>query len=262
MAGGRVRSPTPDRLVWTLVLFGLLAVPPVFAIVKAKPPGRQGLHELRFISSHPLDVPEPSDLTIDEAGTSLWTVADGSGKVYELTLDGHVVRALPFVGEDLEGIAYDRSDRTLWVAEENRREIVHLNLDGEVLSRHTLGLQGEKNSGLEGLCLDDKGHMFALNEKRPGLFLELDGNTSIAVRREVTFARDYSGITYDRKKGCFWIVSDQSQSLYAWKPGAGVLKEYSLPFRKAEGVAVDDASKRVYIVSDSEKRLYVYRLED
>ena len=34
-----------------------------------------------------------------------------------------------------------------------------------------------------------------------------------------------------------------------------------LPFEKAEGVAVDAAAGRVYIVSESEDRLYVYSIE-
>jgi uncharacterized protein YjiK len=103
--------------------------------------------------------------------------------------------------------------------------------------------------------------MFAMNEKNPGLFLELNANRSIAARRKVTFAGDYSGMTYDRKKDCFWIVSDQSQGLYLCNRQAGVMKQYHLPFPKAEGIAVDETAKRIYIVSDSEKKLYVFRLE-
>jgi uncharacterized protein YjiK len=215
---------------------------------------------LELIATHPLTVSEPSDLTIDETGKTLWTVGDKPPRVFQIGLDGATVKTLAFVGEDLEGVAYDRSDRTLWVAEENRREVIHLDLDGKVLSRYRLELTGEKNSGLEGLCLDTAGHLYALNEKRPGLFLELDAGRSIAARRDVDFARDYSGMAYDRKRGAFWIVSDQSQTLYLWSRKAGVLERYPLSFTKAEGVAVDEAAKRVYIVSDSENTLYVYRL--
>jgi uncharacterized protein YjiK len=39
------------------------------------------------------------------------------------------------------------------------------------------------------------------------------------------------------------------------------MKQYHLPFPKAEGIAVDETAKRIYIVSDSEKKLYVFRLE-
>lgn len=221
------------------------------------PPGAIGLD---LIATYPLTVAEPSDLAIDESGTRLWTVGGTPDRVYQLDLHGKTVKTLSFVGADLEGVAYDRSDHTLWVAEENRRELVHLDLDGGVLSRHPLDLVGEKNSGIEGICLDDKGHLFALNEKRPGMFLELDSGHAISARRDVRFAKDYSGVAFDVKSGGFWIVSDQSQGLYLWSRKAGVVQRHPLPFRKAEGVAVDQATDRIYIVSDSENALYVYGL--
>ena len=229
---------------------------------EAKSVTSRGTGELPLLATYPLSVAEPSDLTINETGTTLWTVTNHPARVYQLDSEGKTVKTLDFVGEDLEGIAYDRSDHTLWVAEENRREIIHLDLDGGVLSRHALDLVGEKNCGIEGLCLDGQGRMFALNEKRPGLFIELGGDKSIMARRELMFAKDYSGMAADRKHDGFWIVSDKSQELILWSPRAGVLKEYRLPFAKAEGVAVDHAAKRIYIVSDSEQKLYVYRLRD
>ena len=205
-----------------------------------------------------MNVSEPSDLTIDETGTILWTVSNNPDSVYQIDLAGSKTKSLRYAGQDLEGVAYDRSDHTLWVAEENLREIVHLDLDGGVLSRHALSLTGEQNSGLEGICLDDAGSMFVLNEKRPGLFLPLDASHSIASSMTLTFAGDYSGIAYDPPSASFWIVSDQSQRLYLWNPAGGVRKEWSLPYTKAEGVAIDLAAHRIYIVSDSENRLYVY----
>ena len=67
-------------------------------------------------------------------------------------------------------------------------------------------------------------------------------------------------MTCDPKRDCFWIVSDQSSALYLWSRKSGVLAKYGLPFEKAEGVAVDHAARRIYVVSDSESRLHVYRL--
>ena len=256
-------SRTDPARPWGMGRMAALAVAAAsigLGTVHAKPQAPPRSAALHLIATYPLSVAEPSDLAIDESGTRLWTVGNTPPRVYQLGLDGQVVKTLNFVGEDLEGVAYDRNDRTLWVAEENRRELIHLDMNGDVLSRHRLDLAGEKNSGLEGICLDDKGQLFAVTEKRPGLFLELGAGRSISARRNVDFAEDYSGIAYDRKQGCFWIVSDKSQALYLWSRHAGVVQRYALPYEKAEGVAVDDAAKRIYIVSDSENKLYVYRL--
>ena len=57
----------------------------------------------------------------------------------------------------------------------------------------------------------------------------------------------------------FWILSDKSQKLCRWSPQKGVLSEYPLPYTKAEGIVCDDATDLLYIVSDSENKLYVYQ---
>jgi uncharacterized protein YjiK len=145
------------------------------------------------------------------------------------------------------------------VAEEELREVVHLDLSGNVLSRQAIGLTGEANSGPEGICLDDAGRMFLVNEKHPGSFLELNPDHTLASQTPLDFARDYSGMSYNRQKSAFWIVSDQSSSLYLWSKPTGVMNRYSLPFTKCEGVAVDDAANLIYIVNDSLNALYIYK---
>ena len=216
------------------------------------------IKSLRLVTTYALDLVEPSDLAINDTGTALWTVTNDPDSVYQLDMSGHRVKTLNYAGHNLEGIAYDPSDQTLWVVEENRREVVHLDLDGNVLSTHPLSLTGEQNSGLEGICLNGAGSIFLLNEKLPGLFIALDPAKAIASTDTLTFAGDYSGMSYEPATAAFWIVSDQSRRLYLWNEATGVTKEYLLPFEKAEGVAYHAATNRIYIVSDSERRLYVY----
>jgi uncharacterized protein YjiK len=218
------------------------------------------LKALHLEATHPLQISEPSDLAIDETGKTLWTVTNKPARVYQLDLEGNVVKTLKYEGEDLEGIAYDPASRTLWVAEERSREVVHLSLDGDVIARKGLDLAGKRNHGPEGICLDDRGRMFLVNEKDPGMLVELGKDLAITARRPLEFAGDYSGISYDRARGCFWIVSDESRKLYLWSRPKGVIGEFPLAFPKAEGVAVDEAAKRVYVVSDSENTLYVFRM--
>jgi len=219
----------------------------------------QPLPQLPLVESHLLTIPEPSDVTIDDSGTRLWMVGNHPEMVYQLDLKGNLVKTLSYVGQDLEGVAFDRRDSTLWVTEENLRRVVHLDLNGTVLSKRNLGFTGETNSGLEGICLNDSSRMFVLNEKHPGIFIGLDSTLTVALMDTITFAKDFSGMTYNPQKGCFWIVSDQSERLILWNPPNTVIAEYQLPFPKPEGVAFDPVSDLVYVVSDSTNTLYVYR---
>jgi hypothetical protein len=79
---------------------------------------------------------------------------------------------------------------------------------------------------------------------------------------------DFSGIQYDGTRSLFWIVSDKAKRLflYDWNrdrviQSAALGHEKDGEFReieKAEGVAVDPRSHRLYVVSDAEARLYVF----
>ena len=83
---------------------------------------------------------------------------------------------------------------------------------------------------------------------------------------------DFSGIVYDQNRKHFWIVSDKGQRLflYDWKQnqviqsftlGYGANGEYK-EIKKAEGVAIDPDSNRLFVVSDKEARLYVYNIQE
>jgi len=243
--------PRP-KLFFALIAAGVLAG----GAVRAADPTFKTLH---LVATHPLTINEPSDLTLDETGKILWTVTNKPAKVYQLDLEGNVTKTLNYGGQDLEGVVYDIPSKTLYVTEERLREIVHLNLDGDVLDKVTIDDPGKPNHGPEGITIDDKGNMFLVNEKQPGLFLVLDKSHQISKRVPLSFAGDYSAIMWDKRKGCFWIASDESQSLFLWSPSKGVIDQFPLGFPKAEGVAVDYATKTVYVVSDSESKLYVYR---
>lgn len=248
-------------MVSRMAIGGLLVAMAVAGCSSSHPTSPNAAPLLRLVATHALSISEPSDLAIDETGTRLWTVSNNPDSVYELSLDGSRVKSLLYAGQDLEGIAYDVSDHSLWVAEENLREIVHLDLDGHVLDSHPLGLTGEQNSGLEGICLNAAGRVFLTNEKLPGLFITLDPDKSIARIDTLTFAGDYSGITCDPHTSDFWIVSDQSQGLYLWNASTGVAQSFGLPVGKPEGVAIDPATSMIYVVSDSENKLYVFHYE-
>ena len=219
------------------------------------------LPSLTLVDTRPLEVPEPSGLTFGSSGKVLWSVSNRPERVYRLAVDGEMIDSLSFVGEDIEGIVFDRSDSTLWIVEERSREVVHVDGDGRVLQRLGIELVGKTNSGLEGITMDSEGNLFVLNEKKPGLLIALAADLSIRAQYELDFAKDYSGLAYDRNRDAFWVSSHEDRCLHLWSVEKGLLAAYSVPFDKIEGVAVDESGEHIYLVSEKEQTLYVYAVD-
>jgi len=231
---------------------------------KGPPTAPAPIPALPLLATYAMTVSEPSDLTIDETGTILWTVSDSKNKVYKLDVRGKTLETLSYTGgssSDLEGVAYDRRDRSLWLAEEELRQVVHVDSSGAVLTTYNLlaSLTSTHNAGPEGISLDDVGHLFLLNERKPGMFITLNPDVSVGTKVGLTFARDYSAMTYDPVRRCFWITSDESAAIYLCTAPNVVHLAYALPSTKFEGIALDPAGKYVYAVNDSLSLFYVFQ---
>ena len=125
---------------------------------------------LSLISEIPLNILEPSGLSLGKNNRSLWVVSDApESEIFEINLQGDVLRKLNFTGDDLEGIAFDSLGNTLWVVEEKLRQIVQLNLTGQVLKRYNVVIDGDPNNGLEGISISHQSDIWTVNEKNPGL---------------------------------------------------------------------------------------------
>ena len=148
------------------------------------------------------------------------------------------------------------------------------------VAQHFAG--GGANKGLEGITFNpDTGTVFVLKEGEPGLLIEISGDLDSIVGAKVLDAAngfmdddvdgaeiDFSGIQYDQTRSLFWIVSDKAKRLFLYDWGQNqVIQSAALGFEKdgefqeiekAEGVAVDPQSSRLYVVSDEEARLYVF----
>lgn len=217
--------------------------------------------KLTLINSYQLTVEEPSDLCYDKDTNSLWTVSDADCKVYNIDFEGNVLGHLPFVGDDLEGIAYSPKDSTLWLAEEHLSQIVKINKQGQELERKTLPVQADTNSGLEGITLDDLGNIYVVKEKTPGMFLKVSPDFVVLTQEVIDFAGDFAAISYNSMDGNFWVVSDQNEAIYVWNLEDGVMAEYNLPFSKPEGIAYVPLTDTFYFVSDSLNELYEMKLQ-
>lgn len=99
-----------------------------------------------------------------------------------------------------------------------------------------------------------------LNEKNPGLFIELAADLSIKAEHQLDFAQDYSGLAHDSLQDRFWILSHEDSMLYLWDRDEGGVSFYKVPYAKVEGVAINQSSSRLYIVSETGRTLYAYAL--
>ncbi len=210
-----------------------------------------------------LEVPEPSGLTLAADGRSFWTVSDRTGSIYQLDREGRLLQVLPapHPKADLEGISISNHAKHLYLAEERRREIIQIDTTGRVFARHALDISGKKNSGLEGLTWHPIEKVFyVLNEKKPALVLQLNSKFQIVEKHLIRDVRDISGITFDARRNFFWIISDENRAVFTWTPTEGISRSFSLPFRKVEGIAVQE--DRLFLVSDDSGKLYEYTISE
>jgi uncharacterized protein YjiK len=223
--------------------------------------GEEKSKTLTFSIAEEIQVPEPSgiDLTYDEEG--FWIVSDEDSKVYLVDSWGKKVRNFDVNGKDLEGITVV-DDSTLAVVLERTREVVILDTSGKELKRTSLDLEGELNSGLEGITYDRKEKKFyLLNEKKPQLLITLDKNLVELKRDTINFSKDVSGIFFDGNDNTLWILSDESQSIYKTDLSGNPIEEFKIKITQPEGITINKTRTKLYIVSDKTENLYVFDLE-
>ena len=248
-----------------------------------------------------LGLNEPSGLTLNADGSALYTVSDDTKAIFRLDLKGRVsVSDSFFIGlDDLEGIALRGNDSELLVVQERSNSVVVVDLSSRrERSRRPLSAMTNydtiahhfpdppDNNGLEGITVNTSNdHVFVVKERRPGLLIELDPTlTTILSTTELNASQgfihpelkanklDCSGLSYDSRNDTLWIVSDKGQCLfqYDWSRNA-VLQRLDLAIssddkerqiRKPEGIAFDPQRKKIYVVSDRDADLYVFKLHD
>lgn len=241
---------------------------------------------------------EPSGLALAHGGDGLWTVSDDTNRVFRLGLDGKLDKARSFKLRDkgLEGITGDDTGRFLFTVCEETNEVIKLGIveRDEADRRPLAGMDGfdaikpyfiddaEDNKGLEGITWNaDTGTLFTLKEGDPGLLIEVSPDLDTILShvllgrhngfidpRENGEKVDYSGICYAADRKAFWIVSHKARRLFLYsRADDRVIHAAALGYvkngrfkgvKQAEGVAFDPASSRLYVVCDTEARLYVY----
>ena len=250
-----------------LTVFALVFLPIIESCEKqtVDPPPGNPKGELELINQFNLNITEPSGLSFGSTKSTLLIVSDNTNMVYETDLQGTIIRELPFVGNDLEGVTYNPDEDLIAVTEERRREVVFLDYEtGNEHARYHIDVEvGSENSGLEGISYSKNNKAYYLvNESLPGEQIIWNPQFNIINSIALNFADDYSAIFVDTKNALLWIVSDQSKALYKTDYNANVLKEYPLERTKFEGITIDVDNNLIYLVNDATFELHIYKIID
>lgn len=214
--------------------------------------------QLKLINSFKLSIKEPSGITVFE--NHLFIVSDHNGTIYKTTFEGEIVKKIKTNYSDLEGITIHPETENIFVVSESKRILIELNSKGKLIQKTKIkGKQHHKNSGLEGVCFDfKKNRLFAINEKSPMQLFELNLSGKLLKTYDMDFSKDISGICFDEKTNSLWLISDESQTIINISKKGKLLKNYTIPVDKGEGIAIH--KNKIYMVSDSSKELFVFDL--
>lgn len=249
-------------LACVLVVTACAATPPV----EISPEGIDGkadglARKLKLRDDYRIDVDEPSDLAFHDG--RLYTVSDRHAKIYRIDDDGDVKVELDVEVDDpevvdFEALAIDEHGR-FYIGDEGESHVWRLGPNGEREAWYEVDVN-PGNSGIEGLAFDDDGHMFVANEKDPARVMEYDASSGEETyRATLDFADDISALAWNAVDGHLYALSDQERKLFRLDYYFDKITSWKLPLARPEGLAFDGDT--VYIVSESEERLYVFELD-
>ncbi|MDG9669027.1 SdiA-regulated domain-containing protein [Hahella sp. CR1] len=253
--------------------------------------------ELHSVKNKAQGLTEPSGLTLDANG-GLWTVSDDTAKLFLLDHQGQVLKSIEAPASGFEGVAYDPEHRRLIAVKEESNAFFIFDLaSGEPVAQRRLSdfedfaqsatffAQTKENKGLEGIAWNPAdASIYAIKEGDPGVLLHLSGDLSKVISSVKLVETgvsdddialddiDYSGLTVIPEHNLLAIVSDKAARIYFYDLTSGRVKSSAAltkpgkkpgklkPVRKAEGVAYDPASQSLYVISDKDAELYVYKV--
>ena len=242
---------------------------------------------------------EPSGLCLSADHDHLWCVCDDSRKLYAISFEGKPLSQLDINTDGLEAIAVD-SQGDLLVVREESNELLRVNVHSEEIGRHVQleELDGfhtvehlfdentgdhHENKGIESIAWDPKREHFWLVKEWPRWLIGVSSDlTEVIGSMELTADLGYthdsaddseldiSDMCVDPVSRGLWFLSDKGQCVYlADESTLEVVERFSLSYGKngkraeidkPEGIAVCPDGEKLYVVSDSEARLYVFAI--
>ena len=215
------------------------------------------VQSLKPVAIYNLEISEPSGIAYNSKNNSLFVVSDGRSDIYEIDFTGIVKSTVPTSGSDLEGIAFSTNCDTIYVVEETKQLVSIFSAAGTLLSSFPINVATNPNHALEGITRNTlNGHLIILNEKLPCMLLEF--NNSVEIRRkEINYTIDISDVFFEESSNNYWIVSHESQKILKLTSDFNLISEWTIPIIQAEGITI--VEDKIYIVSDSENKMYVFQ---
>lgn len=213
--------------------------------------------KLKLVDDDKLHVDEPSDLAFFDG--QLYTVSDRVSRIYAITKNGDVEDDTDVEARDLEALAID-PDGHFVIADETDTKVWFVDKHGERTHSFDVNDVDDGNSGIEGLAFDDDGHLYVAKEKDPARIYKLDKNGDQLDRKKIELADDLSALAWNPRDGHLYALSDLDESLYRLDKDFDADAAWRLPVKHPEGIAFD--GKTLYVVSDSEERIYEFELQD
>ena len=213
-------------------------------------------------------IAEPSGITYHPARRSLF-LADDSGSVHEVSLEGKLIQSKGLNERDIEGITVNPDTGLLYAAVEDDEVILELDPENLTIQREfRIGrsykgelLLRKGGMGIEAIAfVPDASHpeggtfwvgnqSFSLKAKdEPSVVCEVvvplrsatakQSDGAIIQAYKMNFI-DISGLAYDAQGDLLILISDTTNLLVELKREGTVLRQYLLPGDEQEGVVLD-----------------------
>jgi uncharacterized protein YjiK len=202
---------------------------------------------------------EPSGIVYNSVNNSFFVVSDTLTKIFEIDMDGNLLRSIQVNANDLEGITLGTNLDTIYVVEESDNLVTSFLLDGTKINSFSVDVSTNSTNGLEGIAIDANNYLYVVNEKLPRNLVKLQHEVEIS-RAEITAADDLSDVCYDYALDCLWIISDESEKIIKVTKSGSIISEWQIPFTKGEGITI--VNDKIYVVRDSNAKMYIFNKPD
>ena len=224
-------------------------------------------------------IAEPSGITYHPTRKSLF-LADDSGSVHEVSLEGRLLRSKGLNERDIEGITVNPSTGLLYTAVEDDEAILELDPENLTIQREfriDRNFEGEQllkkgGMGIEAIAfVPDASHpeggtfwvgnqSFSLKaQDEPSVVCEVvvPLRSTTAKRAEGAIIHAYkmnfidiSGLAYDAQGDFLILISDTTNLLVELKREGTILRQYLLPGDEQEGIVLDGLGY-MYVAQES-----------